>query len=364
MTEVWDHYNPVKIRAGRGAMQRLPQLLSGSSWLLITTPGFTRRGLTAQVQRLASSVDFEVCDQITPNPELDELEALAAVYRHKRFEGILAIGGGSVIDAAKVLALTIPSAADNALTTVLRQGQKPNWLTKLPLVAIPTTSGTGAEVTPFATVWDAVDHQKYSLVGEQVYPDIALLDPELILTLPEQETLYTGLDAVSHALESLWNINRSPVSQAYAIQALELAEQALPQALSDPDNLDARESMQQASVLAGLAISQTRTAIAHSISYPLTSHFNVPHGLACSFTLSRIIEYYLHNCGDEISKCLMLRIAAMLSILDLPHHIETYVNHKEIHSLKDEMFHRDRVGNFKGIINNDTLDRLLFNNYA
>jgi len=359
MIDNWDHFNPVKIRAGRGTLQNLPEILSGSSWLLITTQGLTCRGLTAKVQQLVSNIDFEVCDRITPNPELKELEAITAIYKHKQFAGILAVGGGSVIDSAKVLALTIPSKIDKVLTAVLCQGQKSNWLTKLRVVAIPTTSGTGAEVTPFATVWDTAHHKKYSLAGDHVYPDIALLDPELTLTLPKKETLYTGLDTVSHALESLWNINRTPVSQAYAIQALELAEKALPLVLSDPNNLCAREHIQQASVLAGLAISQTRTAIAHSISYPLTSYFNVPHGLACSFTLPVIIEYYLQHCDDEIAQALMIRIKHMLTKLDLLRHIKSYLTKEDLLSLKDEMFHPDRVGNYSGVINIKILDQLL-----
>src|SRR5690606_20309422 len=125
------------------------------------------------------------------------------------------------------------------LGKVLREGRQQTWEKKIPLVAIPTTSGTGAEVTPFATVWDQSEHRKYSITGDLIFPDTAVLDPELTLSLPEKETLYPGLDAISHALESLWNVNRTPVTAGFAIQALELAVEALPTVLGNPADLGA-----------------------------------------------------------------------------------------------------------------------------
>lgn len=363
MINSWEYFNPVKIRAGQGNLLILPKIMHGTHWLLLTTKGSTNRGITAKVKELVSNIDLEVCDQITPNPELGELEAITANYKHKKFDGILAIGGGSIIDAAKVLALTIPSNIDNVLTVALSQKKIFNWLSKLQVFAIPTTSGTGAEVTPFATVWDNNIHKKYSLEGDHLYPDLALLDPELTISLPKKETLYTGLDAISHALESLWNVNRTPISQAFAIQSLELAEKAFPIVLTNPANILAREIMQLVSVLGGLAISQTRSAIAHSISYPLTSYFKVPHGLACSFTLPIIIDYYLEHCEGEIAEDLMIRIKNMLANLDLQQHISTYLTKKELLSLKEKMFHPDRMKNFTGTVNIKILDKILSSHY-
>ena len=271
----WSYYNPVNIKTGVGMLNKLPELVEKGCWLLVTTAGFTQRGLTDQIKGLLPDIDLIVYDSVTPNPELNDLEQATKTFRQEKLTGLIALGGGSVMDAAKVLSVTIPSQIPDPLNQALRQGIKNNWQSKLPLIAIPTTSGTGAEVTPFATVWDQTEHKKHSVVGDKVFPEIALIDPELTLNLPEKETLYTGLDAVSHALESLWNINRMPVSQGFAVKALELAEAALPQVLATPQNINARASMQQASVLAGLAISQTRTAIAHSISFhsPVTLAF-------------------------------------------------------------------------------------------
>lgn len=355
----WSYFNPAKITAGAGALDQLPELLTSGCWLLVTTAGFTRRGLTAQLQKQVPETQLLIHDQVTPNPELDDLEQVTQKYRGQAIQGILAVGGGSVLDAAKVLAVTLPSELPTPLITTLRQGQKPNWCKKLPLVAVPTTSGTGAEVTPFATVWDQTEHKKYSVTGDLVFPDQVLLDPELTLSLPEQETLYTGLDAISHALESLWNVNRSPVSSGFAIQALELAEKALPQVLKTPSDLAARKAMQEASVLAGMAISQTRTAIAHSISYPLTSHYGVPHGLACSFTLPRLITAYLTEQLGCPEQALFERLQTMLESLDLDRHLAQYASQEQIVALKGDMYHPDRAGNFTGKLEASHLEKVL-----
>lgn len=345
MSSTWSHYNPVRILAGRACLKMLEQEVTDGHWLLVTTAGATHRGLTQKILDLLSQVQISVCDGIIPNPELDHLDQLTADYRPRHIGGLIALGGGSVMDAAKVLSVTLPSELEAPLATSLRESKGQEWSKNLPVIAIPTTSGTGAEVTPFATVWDQTEHKKHSVTGSLVYPELALLDPELTLTLPHDETLYTGLDAISHALESLWNKNKTPVSEASAWQALELANEALPIALKEPANLDAREKMQQASLLAGLAISQTRTAIAHSISYPLTSHYGVPHGLACSFTLPALIEEYLSKQQNSTHQQRLLEIQGMLKSLNIDARLDNYLNHKELVALAREMLNPERYAN-------------------
>ncbi|SFC13997.1 alcohol dehydrogenase [Marinospirillum celere] len=345
MNSTWSHHNPVRILAGRGCLDLLGQEITAGHWLLVTTAGATRRGLTQKILDLLPQVQISICDSITPNPELDYLDQLTADYRPQRIDGLIALGGGSVMDAAKVLSVTLLSELDKPLATSLREGKGQAWSKNLPVIAIPTTSGTGAEVTPFATVWDQNEHKKHSVTGDCVYPMLAVMDPELTLTLPHDETLYTGLDAISHALESLWNKNKTPVSEAWAWQALKLAIEALPVVLKEPENLDAREKMQQASHLAGLAISQTRTAIAHSISYPLTSHYGVPHGLACSFTLPALIEEYLGKKQNCTHQNLLLEAQVMLKNLKMDARLSNYLNAKELAALAKEMLNPERYAN-------------------
>lgn len=351
----WRYHNPVRLEAGR--LESLPELIqslniSQGKCLLVTSAGMTSRGVTARIKALTAelNIDWLVHDTVTPNPELDDLDAVTERLLSEDILGVVALGGGSVLDAAKVLAVTLPYGEAGSLKACLRNGKGQNWQTTLPLIAIPTTSGTGAEVTPFATVWDQAEHKKYSVTGTLVLPDVALLDPALTLSLPETETLNTGLDAISHACESLWNVNKTAVSEAYARQALILAKTALPQVLARPNDVNARAAMQNASVLAGLAISQTRTAIAHAISYPLTSHFGVPHGLACSFTLPKIIEDYIHVCKDESLINLMRSVQSMLKGLSLNSRVHEYATEAKILELSGEMFHPERAGNYLGTL--------------
>ncbi|WP_081193736.1 phosphonoacetaldehyde reductase [Halomonas sp. BC1] len=354
----WRYHNPVRLEAT--VLESLPKLMqtldaATGKWLLVTSAGMTLRGVTERVKALTSTLDIDwlVHDTVTPNPELDDLDAVTARLLPDKIVGVVALGGGSVLDAAKVLAVTLPHGEVNSLKASLREGKGQQWQTKLPSIAVPTTSGTGAEVTPFATVWDQTEHKKYSVTGTLVLPDIALLDPTLTHSLPETETLNTGLDAISHACESLWNVNKTPVSEAYARQALILAKTALPKVLTTPSDIEARAAMQQASVLAGLAISQTRTAIAHAISYPLTSHFDVPHGLACSFTLPKIIDDFIFVCKEQALIDLMRSVQRMLEELSLYSRVHEYASEEKILQLAGEMFHPERAGNYLGKLSSD-----------
>ena len=242
----WSHYNPVSIQGGPGSFSGLSELTGpGGPWLFVTSAGFSRRGLTAQVQEALGGERVIVFDEVTPNPELDHLETATLDLRSHGIQGIIALGGGSAIDAAKVLAVTLVHPVEKPLTACLREGGVQSWKAALPLIAIPTTSGTGSEVTPFATVWDSTANKKHSVAGATLFPRYALLDPELTLTLPEDVTLHTGLDAVSHALESLWNRNRTGISEAHALQALRLANTALPGIVGEPQNLVLRDAAGQ-----------------------------------------------------------------------------------------------------------------------
>jgi phosphonate metabolism-associated iron-containing alcohol dehydrogenase len=359
--DAWMHFNPVRVVAGRGALNRLPQLVSpGGPVLLVTTEGFARRGVTARVRALfGPGQPVIVHDRVTPNPELDDLESATAALRGRGIESIVAIGGGSVLDTAKGLALSLPSDVDRPFESVFRGGAPQDWRANLKLIAVPSTSGTGSEVTPFATVWDGVEHRKHSLTGERLYPHTALLDPELTLTLPPEETLHTALDSISHSLESLWNKHRTPVSELHAFRALELATDALPRVLEMPGDLDSRALMQQVSLLAGLAISQTRTALAHSVSYPLTSRYAVPHGLACSFTLPAILRANIDElAADQRGATTLRAVLKLLEGLDLGARLNRYLKPAELLALQAEMAAKGRIENFRGRLRGELADLL------
>ena len=364
---IWTDYNPIRITSGPGAIDRLfsldPPVAAGKRIFMVTSAGFSSRGVTEQIEAKARKKGLErpilVFDGVTPNPELDLLDRIATGLRSEGITGIIALGGGSVLDTAKAISVALPSDLEAPLDMVLRQGRPHQWKSRIPVVVIPTTAGTGEEVTPFATVWDSENKKKYSVSGEMVYPAHALLDPKLTLSLPRNETLYTGLDTISHALESLWNKNRTPVSEALALKALTLANEALPAVLNQPGSLHFREIMQQAAMLAGLAISRTRTAIAHAISYPLTMRFAVPHGLACSFTLPKIIEHYVPYEKDGAVKHALIATLPMLEGLKLNDEMAAFTKGEDLSKCAGEMFHPERVHNFTESITNKDIIRIL-----
>lgn len=288
----WQFEHSTRIIFGEGRLTELPGLLTTRDVLLVTTPGSTRRRVTARLQELLSSHEVTVLDTVEANPTLESIERATARFGGD-FEGtIIGLGGGSALDTAKVLSVTLPSFSDGfSLRAHFVAKSNLPLADALPVIAIPTTAGTGSEVTPFATVWDLESAAKYSLSTPTLFPRIALLDPSLTLEAPRDITVVTGLDAISQAFESIWNKRSNPITIGFAQRALELALPGLPALLDSPRDATLRARMMEASLLAGLAISHTRTALAHSMSYPLTARYLLPHGLACSFTLPAVLDY-------------------------------------------------------------------------
>jgi phosphonate metabolism-associated iron-containing alcohol dehydrogenase len=344
----WSYQNPVCVVAA-GIETLSDHIPEQAVVLLVTSSGFVRRGVTSRIERVLPGRAITVMADIQPNPDLTDLDRAIVGLRKMGITHVVALGGGSALDAAKSLAVTLPSDVDTPLAATFREGIKFTWTRRLPLIAIPTTAGTGAEVTPFATVWDHEQFRKHSLSGPLMFPDVALLDAELTLTLPEQETLYPGLDAISHALESLWNRNCTPVSRAFSLQSLALASKALPALLQEPNDIEFRRRMQAASLLSGMAISQTRTALAHSISYPLTARFGVPHGLACSFTLPVLLEDNLYRLSTSDADLAVLRqTLEMLRSFQLGSHVRRFVETSAVLQLEAEMLTPGRADNYDG----------------
>lgn len=353
----WDYYNPVRIV--NASLDEIPKYISGQRILILTSPGFVDRGIFVRLNNILTGRELFLWDSISPNPDIASLDA---AYQHARsldIDHLVALGGGSVIDTGKVLSFLLAQQDIRSLGQVLEIGLEFNSRPSLPLVAVPTTSGTGAEVTPFATIWNNETKTKHSLYGDHVFPQVALLDPELTITLPPAETVHTALDACSHALESLWNRNRSPITMALAVKSLELMVSNLPQVINEPQNVEARKAVQEASLFAGLAISRTRTAVAHAISYPLTSYLSVPHGLACSFTLPHLLKKATpFLVADGIDTRLLNRVTSMLLDLRLDVMIGRYASPGEILGLQHLMVTKGRSENFRYNLP-DGLDELL-----
>ena len=298
----WKFHNPTVIIFEHGSLKNLGQLLPYERIVLITINTFRQQGIVDQVANSLGKKLVYVIDDVLPNPDLLTVDSQIKRLRPIQPDVIIALGGGSSIDTAKALACMLMQPIGSSLQSHFRNQKTLPENNALPIIAIPTTSGTGSEVTPFATIWDFELGKKYSVTGEDIFPKIAILDPELTYELPDEVTISSGLDTISHALESIWNQNANPVTIALATESLTLSLPSLRALKNSANNYSARANIMQASLLAGLAISHTRTALAHSISYPLTTDFGLPHGIACSFTLPALLRFNLAVDDGRLEK--------------------------------------------------------------
>lgn len=296
-----DYFNPVRSVYGAGALSSLPDLLAGRRALLVTFPEARALGLVARVEALLGRALVGVIDDVRPNPDVAELAApYEAFWRDDRgAEVIVALGGGSAIDTAKALMVCTGSGRFDDLVAALAAGKAFTPSRTKALIAVPTTAGTGSEVTPWATIWDRGRQVKHSLHLKETWPAAAIVDPDLMLSLPASVTLQSGLDALSHALESIWNVNANPVSDTFAVAAVHDIFDALPLLMQRLDDRDLRARMALAALKAGMAFSNTRTALAHSISYEMTLRYGLPHGIACSFPLPMVLERAIGQRTDR-----------------------------------------------------------------
>ncbi len=311
-------FNPVHVEFGVGCVAVLDNALRGRTAALLTTPGAAARGLVDRVRSIAgTSVDIVYAD-IAPNPTIDSVVQAHEVLAPARFEAIVAAGGGSVIDTAKAVAALLGTSLPSSWLARHLRGTDPfpaAW-SPIPIIAVPTTAGTGSEVTMWATIWDDANRSKWSLSDPALYPESALVDPALTLGATEELTIVTALDALSHAMEAIWNRNHNPVSDALAMRAIAVIMASLPCALEQADDLAARSALHGASLVSGLAFSNTRTALAHSISYPLTAERGLPHGLACSFTLPEVL---MLNASVDQARAMLVAEAMDCSSVEAAH---------------------------------------------
>lgn len=245
---------------------------------------------------------------------------------------IIALGGGSVIDVAKILIAFSHLPANMSESEILRVVAKKDYLgaekSAIRLIVLPTTAGTGSELTKWATIWDMENKKKYSVEREDLYPTEAWIDARLTLRMPRELTISTGLDALSHATEAYWSTKSNPIVRRLAVQAIHGVVTYLQEAVDHPEDLVAREGMSIASVFAGLAFSQTRTTACHALSYPLTARFGIPHGFAVSLFLPHILrlnwdslmekELFLSAYGCSDREELENLLSAMVSTLVRP----------------------------------------------
>jgi alcohol dehydrogenase len=269
--------------------------------LIVTDRGLSRNPLLRRVHDLVHSTGLPVSvfDQVSSNPTTTDLEVGAETARDLGADVVVAVGGGSALDAAKGIALSTTNPESEADLTWGAVGLRP----ALPIVAAPTTAGSGAEVNDYAVVTDVGRHRKFYVGALSCLATAVILDPRLILTLPPGPTAACGIDCLTHALESFTSIRANPWPDALDLHVMRLVHTSLARAVMDGNDLKARSSMLLAAHMAGQAMSTTGLGIVHAIGHPLGGRHAVPHGNALALVLTTCLRFNEPVCRTRLARC-------------------------------------------------------------
>lgn len=294
----------------------------GARVFIVTDHGLMRSGIIDRITRILqqSMVEYRVFSEVSPDPSLDVIYAGLEAYSREKFDFIIGVGGGSSIDTAKGIALL----ETNGGSIYEFEGAERIQKTNVPIIAIPTTAGTGSEVTGSCVVTDTKNHYKVSVRSTYLMPQAAILDPSLITSLPRFIASTTGMDALTHAIEAFVSRRSFSLTDGLALQAIRDIARYLPAFSARRDDLESASHMLLASSAAGIAFSWARVGTVHAISHALGGHCKVPHGLANAMVLPIVMEYSLignlpkyakvaEALGEEVSQ-LSLREAAEKSV--------------------------------------------------
>lgn len=293
---------PEKIFFEPNSLQYLEKMPDIKKVFIVTDPMMVKLGYVDKViyrlRKRLDKVSYRVYSKVEPDPSLETVQNGAEAMRQYEPDCIIAIGGGSPIDAAKGMWLFYehPDASFTAMSLKFLDIRKriykfPKLGKKSKFVAIPTTSGTGSEVTAFAVITDKVNNMKYPLADYELTPDVAIIDPELVMSLPKSLTAHTGLDCLTHGIESFVSIVASDYTEGLSLRAIDLVFKYLPTAYFEPSNVKARTKMHNASCIAGMAFTNAFLGINHSLAHKLGGEFHIPHGLCNALLMPHVIAY-------------------------------------------------------------------------
>lgn len=302
-------YTPVKILFGPGRVSGLGAEvgLHGRKVFIATMGDIVDLGIAEKALRSlkASGIEYHLYTDVKPDPKSDDIDAAAEILRGSGCDVLLGIGGGSSIDFAKALAICHkhPERIWSYVNLSNRPPAPVDDDKVLPVIAVPTTAGTGSEATPYAVVTNSETVQKGTIKEGAIFPRTAIVDPELTLALPPGLTAFTGVDALAHAIESYCNVpNRNPFSDMVAEEALKWITLSLPVAWRDGDNIEARAGMAWGSTLGGIAISQAGTTVAHALAQPLGARMGLSHGVSVSVFLLAVLRETLPADESRFAK--------------------------------------------------------------
>jgi len=345
--------------------------------LLVTDPGIIKLNLHQKIITSLenASIDFVIFNDVEVDPPVDVIEQAILFAKNNDIDGVVGLGGGSSLDTAKLISALAYS--EQSLADVFGIDKISN--TRLPLIQIPTTAGTGSEVTPISIVTTG-DAMKMGIVSNILLPDIALLDATLTVKLPAHITAATGIDAMVHAIEAYTSVIKKNIySDILAIEALKLMSKYIQTAVHQGDDLEARSNMMLGATLAGQAFANAPVAAVHALAYPLGGHYHIPHGLSNSLVLPHVMRFnipaaaklyaelaeiiipekcYLLNCSEEKAEALVQYLEYLIDDLGLPTNLESVeVDKSSLAMLAKDAMKQERllINNPRSMIESDIL---------
>ena len=292
-----------RILFGVGAVEKIgaeAQLLKGKKVLVITDSGVIQAGLLEGVEKSlqAANIPFALFDGVEPDPRIEVVEKSVEKAKKEEIDLIIGLGGGSSLDIAKVTSIMITNSGK--IDGFFGIDLVPN--PGIPVILVPTTAGTGSEVTPIAILSDTKEKLKKGIVSPTLFPEVAIVDPKLTIGLPPSVTAFTGMDALTHAIEAYASINATDLTDLFALRAMDLCSKNLRMAYAHGENLAARSNMMEGSLLAGIAFANAGVGAVHAFAYPLGGEFHLAHGLTNTLMLPYIMRYNILGCPHKFAQ--------------------------------------------------------------
>ncbi|RYY78895.1 MAG: iron-containing alcohol dehydrogenase [Moraxellaceae bacterium] len=304
----YEFFCPVKVIAGNAALEHIPfelATLGAKRAMIITDKGVRSNNLLEPIQAAFENTDSTIAvifDDVPPDSSLQTVRTAAELYRQNNCDAIIAVGGGSVIDTSKGVNILVSEGGDD----LLKYSGAHNLPRPLkPFFVVPTTAGTGSEVTLAAVISDIEKNVKLPFASYFLMPHAAILDPRMTSTLPSHITAMTAMDAMTHAVEAYTCLAANPISDAYAFAAIKKISENLTKVLDKPKNADARLELAQASTMAGIAFSNAMVGLVHSLGHATGAVAHLPHGLCMNLFMPYVLEYNQSVNGDKIAELLL-----------------------------------------------------------
>ena len=314
MSTVYSLLNIGEIVAGAGSISQITEIAAdygAKNVVIITDQGVWNSGLVEQPKALleGAGVNVHVINDTPPEPTVDQVTAIFQAAREFECQMIIGIGGGSSMDAAKLVSLLLTNDVN---LRELVKGQAQIKHRGVPTLMIPTTAGTGSEATPNAIVLVPEEELKVGIVNAKMVPDCVILDPTMTINLPKHITANTGMDALCHAIECYISKKANPFSDTFALKAITLISRSIRIAYNEGHNLAAREDMLLGAMFGGISIATSSTTAVHALSYPLGGKYHIPHGLSNAILLPGVMKFNLDACEEKFKD---IAIAMELDIL-------------------------------------------------